>query len=143
MAFPSASDPDKVGTYPARAFAGGGYVWDEVLEYRVWCHIRNGADDLSRGDDYFYAFATFKEAQDAADRLAGASEPLALVLQHEYIEEVRPGEYRHVMESRVTEWPVEFLQRPPRDDRTISDFLAADAPPNRLEILRGQAPRQR
>jgi len=48
-----------------------------------------------------------------------------------------------VRERRVTEWPVEFLQRPRRTKRTIPDFLAPDAPPNRLEILRGQAPKRR
>jgi len=143
MTFPPATEPDKVGTYPARASAGGGYVWDEVLEYRVWCHLRDGADDVADGDDYFYAFATFEEAQEAAERLAGAAEPLALILQREYIEEVHPGEYRHVTQTRVTEWPVEFVDRPRRDERTISDFLAPDAPANRLEIIRGQAPRPR
>lgn len=30
-------DAGLVGTYPAAAKAGGGYVWDDVLEYRVWC----------------------------------------------------------------------------------------------------------
>lgn len=142
MTLPPASEPDKVGTYPAHASAGGGYVWDEVLEYRVWCHLRDGADDLADGDDYFYAFATFEQAQEAAARLAGATEPLALVLQREYLEEAGPGQYRHVTQERVTEWPVEFLDRPRRDERTILDFLAPDAPLNRLEILRGQAPRQ-
>lgn len=75
--------------------------------------------------------------------MAGATEPLALVLQREYIEEASPGDYRHVKQTRLTEWPVEFLQRPRRDENTISDFLAPVAPANRLEILRGQAPRPR
>jgi hypothetical protein len=35
MKFPEALDVSKVGTYPAQANAGGGYVWDEVLKYRV------------------------------------------------------------------------------------------------------------
>ncbi len=143
MTFPPASEHDKVGTYPAQASAGGGYVWDEVLEYRVWCHLQDGADDLANGDDYFYAFATFEEARAAAERLEGATEPLALVLQREYIEEASPGDYRHITHTRLTEWPVEFLQRPRRDEHTISDFLAPNAPANRLEILRGEAPRPR
>jgi hypothetical protein len=42
---PEVMDGDLVGTYPARAFAGGGYVWDEVLEYRVWCHPSAGMLD--------------------------------------------------------------------------------------------------
>ena len=35
-AYPAAVDAAKVGSYPAQAGAGGGYVWDEVPEYRVW-----------------------------------------------------------------------------------------------------------
>jgi hypothetical protein len=141
MRYPAATDPAKVGTYPAEAFAGGGYVWDDVLEYRVWCRPAHGAKDLADGSDYFHAFATFDEAQAASHRLAGADEPIALVLQLEYIDEVEPGAYQHVDQQRVTEWPVAFLARPKRDRRTIPDFLAPDAPANRLEILRGQAPR--
>jgi hypothetical protein len=130
-----------VGTYPARSHAGGGYVWDEVLEYRVWCYPSRGAEDVADGDDYFYAFATYEEAQDASEELNGAQEPLALVLQREYIDEAESGVYRHVTQERVTEWPVEFLSRPRRDERTIPEFLAPDSPPNRLAILRGEAPR--
>lgn len=116
-------------------------VWDEVLEYRVWFCPSDGAADLAEGDDYYYAYATYEEAEADARDLAGASEPLALVLQREYIAEDKPGQHVHVREERVTEWPVEFLSRPPRDSRTIPDFLATDAPPNRLQILRGEAPR--
>lgn len=42
MTYPKAIHEDKVGTYPAAAKAGGGYVWDAVLEYRVWCHPERG-----------------------------------------------------------------------------------------------------
>lgn len=73
--------------------------------------------------------------------MEGAEEPLALVRQREYIDEAESGVYGHVTEERVTEWPVEFLSRPSRDERTIPEFLAPDAPPNRLAILRGEAPR--
>ncbi|HKR63783.1 MAG TPA: GCN5 family acetyltransferase [Thermoanaerobaculia bacterium] len=130
MNYPSAVDPSKVGTYAAEAFAGGGYVWDAVLEYRVWCHSEEG--------DFFYAFATFEEASRFSRTNKEASEPLALVLQEEYIDEPSPGQYVHVRSPRVTEWPVEFLSRPRRTDRTIPDFLSPNAPPNRLDILRGK-----
>jgi hypothetical protein len=141
MPFPVAADPEMVGNHPARAHAGGGYVWDEVLEYRVWCSPSRGAKDVADGDDYFYAFGTYEEAQAASVKLDGAEEPLALVRQGEYIDEAEDGVYRHIRQERVTEWPVEFLTRPRRDERTIPDFLAPDAPPNRLAILRGEAPR--
>src|SRR5262245_15777621 len=118
MEFPPAVDPSKVGTYPAEAKAGGGYVWDAVLEYRVWCHPEQGAEDLNGGGDYFCAFATFAEAHEFARTTKGAEEPLALILQQESIDEPSPGHYVHVKSPRITEWPVEFLNRPRRNERT-------------------------
>lgn len=56
--YPDAQDPERVGTYPAVVKAGGGYVWDEVLEYRVWCFPRLGAEDLEDGSDYYYVIDT-------------------------------------------------------------------------------------
>ena len=136
--YPAAADPGKVGEYPAVAGAGGGFVWDEVLEYRVWCHPKDG------GDDFFYAFATYHEAQSTAESLRTTDtslqrveDPIALIRQKEYLSEPRPGEYEHVTSERITEWPPEFLRRPRRTARTIPDFLSPDAPPNRLDILRG------
>lgn len=137
--YPDAVDPKKVGTYKATAGAGGGYVWDEVLEYRVWCHPEDGAPDEADGNDYYYPFATYAEALQCSKEIQGAEEPLALILQREYIEEPEPGKYVHVKKKRITEWPVEFLRRPKRTPSTIPDFLAPDAPPNRLDILRGRA----
>ena len=138
MTFPVAIDPSKVGSYPAHAYAGGGYVWDAVLEYRVWCHPERDAKNLDDGGDYYYAFATFEEASEFAKATQGAEEPIALILQEEYIDEPSPGEYVHVNTRRVTEWPVEFLSRPRRNDRTILNFFSPDAPPNRLDIIRGR-----
>lgn len=137
MHYPEVLDPLLVGSYPARAKAGGGFVWDAVLEYRVWCHPEHGAPDTTDGEDYFCAFATYSDALEFAARTEGAEAPLALVLQEEYIDEPEPGRYIHIKERRVTEWPVAFLARPRRDAHTIPDFLSPDAPTNRLEILRG------
>lgn len=136
--YPDAIDPAKVGDYPALVGAGGGYVWDEVLEYRIWCHPTDG------GDDFYYAFATYDEAQQAAkslcaedDTIASVEPPIALILQRERIDEPRTGVYVHVKEERLTEWPPEFLTRPKRTPHTIPDFMAPDASANRLDILRG------
>jgi hypothetical protein len=137
--YPSVADPKLVGTYPAAAKAGGGYVWDDVLEYRVWCHPERGAEDREDGSDYFYPFATYPEALEFSRRTTGAEEPIALIRQVEYIDEPAPGEYLHVKEVRIAEWPAEFLQRPRRDRNTIPRFLAPDAPANRLDILRGKS----
>lgn len=137
--YPNAIEPGKVGSYPAVAAAGGGYVWDEVLEYRVWRHPERGASDDHSGNDYYFAFATYAEASDCSRTTRGAEQPLALILQREYIDEPAPGRYVHVAKERLVEWPVEFLSRPRRTKATIPDFLAPDAPPNRLDIIRGLA----
>lgn len=137
--YPSVFDPEMVGEYPAAAGAGGGYVWDEVLEYRVWCHPERGAPDELNGEDYYYPFETYEDALEFAKANPGTEDPMALILQREHINETADGIYVHVTEERRTEWPVEFLGRPRRTERTIPDFLSPDAPPNRLAIIRGLA----
>ena len=137
MVYPKVKDPALVGEYPAKVGAGGGYVWDDVLEYRVWCHPERGAPDEENGNDYFYVFETYEEAFAYSENNPGCEEPLALIVQEEYIEEPEPGKYIHVKQQRLTEWPVEFLQRPRRTNKTIPDFLSPNAPANRLDILRG------
>lgn len=135
--YPEVKDPELVGTYSVLSKAGGGYVWDYVLEYRVWCHPYVGAPDIYDGGDYYYAFDNYEKALNFSQEQDGANQPLALILQEEFIDEDEPGNYVHVKETRVTEWPVEFLSRPRRTERTIPDFLSPDAPANRLDILRG------
>jgi len=137
MNYPQVIDPTLVGSYPALAQAGGGYVWDAVLEYRVWCHPEDGAPDEAEGNDYFRAFATYVEALAFSKATEGAEKPLALVFQKEYIGEPEPEQYVHVKTQRVVERPVAFLSRPRRNANTIPNFLSPDAPANRLEILRG------
>jgi hypothetical protein len=140
VTYPDAVDPKLVGTYSGLSGAGGGFVWDEVLEYRVWCHPERGAEDTEDGSDYYYSFAAYNEALVFSQGTVGAEEPLALIRQAEYISEPEPGNYVHIKEERVTEWPVEFLRRPQRTANTIPDFMSPTAPVNRLEILRGLVP---
>jgi hypothetical protein len=135
--YPKVKNPTLVGNYPSLAKSGGGYVWDDVLEYRVWCHPHDGAADLYDGDDYFYPFESYEDALYFSQHNIGTEEPLALILQEEYIDEPEPGHYLHVKEPRITEWSVEFLNRPKRKSNTIPDFLAPNAPSNRLDIIRG------
>jgi putative acetyltransferase len=118
-AYPVAIDPDKVGHYPALAKSGGGYVYDEVLEYRVWIN----AD----GDDYYYAFANYEDAKDYSEKTERAEEPLVLVLQHEHINEPEPGKYEHITGDRITEWRVEWLEGNKRRPDTIANFLRKNA----------------
>ncbi len=91
-------DQDLAGTDPALVNSGGGSVWDEVLEYRVWCHPEREAKDLYDGDDYYYSFGGYEEALEFAKDNPGTEEPLALVLQEEYIDEPEPGNYAHIKE---------------------------------------------
>ncbi len=135
--YPKVKDPSLVGEYPALVNAGGGYVWDEVLEYRVWCHPHDGAPDIANGEDYFYPFETGESALEFSKANTGCEDPLALIVQEEYIDENEPGQYMHVKEKRFTELPIEFLNRPKRTSDTIPNFLSPDAPINKLEILRG------
>jgi hypothetical protein len=135
--YPKVKDPNLVGEYPGFVKSGGGYVWDEVLEYRVWCHPDDGAPDIEDGDDYYYVFETYEEALEFSEKNPGCETPLALILQEQYIAEPEPGNYVHMKEQRMTEWPVEFLQRPRRTEKTIPDFLSPNAPSNRLDIIRG------
>jgi hypothetical protein len=137
--YPSVKNPKLVGKHTSLVKSGGGYVWDEVLEYRVWCHPEKGAPDIEDGNDYYYCFETYEEALKFSEENEGTENPLALVLQKEYIDEPEVGTYIHIKEDRLAEWPVEFLTRPKRNSKTIPDFMSPNAPANRLEILRGQA----
>jgi hypothetical protein len=62
MQYPDVLDASLVGKYSALARSGGGLVWDEVLEYRVWCHPEHNTPDEDDGSDYFYSFPTYAEA---------------------------------------------------------------------------------
>lgn len=137
--YPKVKDETLVGTYAALSHSGGGYVWDEVLEYRVWCHPHGGAPNLEDGDDYYYSFNNCEDAFSFSENNPGTEEPIALIEQTEYISEPEPGNYIHVKEVRVTEWPIKFLNRPRRNENTILDFFSPNAPSNRLDILRGLA----
>src|SRR5437588_4960814 len=125
--FLRALDDTLVGTYPALVGAGGGFVRDAVLEYRVWCHPEKGAADIEGGDDYFRAFSTYEHALAFAESAEGAEAPIALVLQEEYIDEPEPCLLVHVKKPRMTEWPVHFLEEPQRTASTITDWLALGA----------------
>ncbi|AYL97956.1 GCN5 family acetyltransferase [Mucilaginibacter celer] len=135
--YPKVKNIELVGTYPASVNSGGGYVWDAVLEYRVWLHPHDGAPDLFNGDDYCYFFDNYEDALEFSNENQGSEEPLALILQEEYLDEPEPNKYIHIKKQRITEWDVEFLNRPRRTSNTIPDFLSPDAPDNRLAILRG------
>jgi hypothetical protein len=118
---PVAVDPDKVGSYPALTKSGGGYFYDEVLEYRVWVHP-------SSGDDYYQAFPTYEQALDFSETAQGAEEPLVLVLQREWIDEPEPNQFIPKKGERITEWCAEWLQDNQRQPDSVEQFLKAKQP---------------
>jgi len=122
--YPDAVEANLVGTLPG---AGGCRR----------CHPERAAADCENGsDDCYCALATYAEAAAFCENTPGAEKPLALIRQVEYIEP-KSGEYRHMKELRIAEWPVEFLRRPRRTPNTIPEFLSQSASENRVDILRG------
>ena len=95
------------------------------------------AEDIEDGSDYYYVFASYEEAKNFSETHDGTEEPIALVLQREYIDEPETGKYEHVKEERITKWLVDWLSRPQRTERTIPDFFSAAPSSNRRDILRG------
>lgn len=154
--YPASDYPELVGSYPKKAGAGGGVVYDEILEYRVWnnknClvnsfnydeyqkHINNTVSKeeyLKNKDIYdkfpdFKAFATYEEALDCYNSdPVGQQAPLVLILQKECISETESGEYVHIKQNRVTEWQPQWLigkkREPGMIEKLIADFTARDA----------------
>ena len=136
MNYPDVENPEKIGSYPALVKSGGGYLWDEVLEYRVWCHPEHGADDEYDGDDYFYCFSTYLEAEKFSKNHDGTEEPLVLILQREYIDEPVPGEFNLVKEHRITEWNCKWLSRARRDKETVEEFFKDPTSDNLYKLRR-------
>ena len=121
MKYPVAIDKDKVGEYSSLTKSGGGMFYDDVLEYRVWCHPDSGDDDYT-------AFETYEEAlQFSRSRPHTAEEPLALVKQLEWINNPGEGVFQHHTGERITEWRTEWLEDNKRTEDSISDFLTENA----------------
>lgn len=121
--YPDAIDAEMVGEYPALTKSGGGYFFDHVLEYRVWCHPERGAPDNYDGEDYYYAFATYAEADQFSQSNPGTEDPLVLVRQLEWIDEPETGKYIHEKGERITEWRTEWLARSARSPGDIELFI--------------------
>ncbi|HSJ04307.1 MAG TPA: hypothetical protein VK956_17705 [Verrucomicrobium sp.] len=107
--YPLAVDISRVGYYPARVHSGGGYIYDDVLEYRVWLHPERGAVPRAGEGDYFLAFAQYELALEFAMSEAGAEAPLVLVRQLKHLNEPEPGVLEMVEGERLTEWQVEWI----------------------------------
>lgn len=123
--YPLAINLDLVGEYPASTKSGGGYFYDEVLEYRVWCHPECGAPDECDGEDYYYAFAVYEQALEFSQGTPGAEPPLVLIRQLEWINEPSKGVFIHEKGERITEWRVEWLDSSARKPGDIEGFIAS------------------
>lgn len=121
--YPHVLDCKMVGDYPVVVAAGAGYFYDDVLEYRVWCYLEDGAKDLAKGDDYFYAFETFEDAEEFRCNTKGAQTTLALIRQFEWIDEYKPGQFKHEKGQRIAEWRAELLEGRKRAENSIPDFF--------------------
>jgi hypothetical protein len=127
-AYPIATDPGLVGTYPPETKSGGGFFYDDVLEYRVWLHPENSAKRVNAGSDYFVAFAQYEKAEEFATGQPGAEAPLVLVRQLEWIDEPEPQHYIRKKGARVTEWRVRWLSGSRRKVESIDEFLKHPRP---------------
>jgi hypothetical protein len=122
--YPPAKYPEKIGVYPTyvNLDGGWGYYYDEVLEYRVWVHPDRGGEDLNEGSDYYYPFITYKEALTYSKKTKGAEEPIALVLQKEWLSET-DGQLSIVGKERITEWNASWLKGNKRTNDSISEMI--------------------
>jgi hypothetical protein len=122
--YPTASDPSQVGKYPGLVKSGGGYFYDDVLEYRVWLHPERGAEKKNGNSDYFMAFAQYEKALAFSRGAKGAEEPLVLIRQLKHINEPEPGVFEVVEGERLAEWRVQWLSGSKRRPGSIEQFLA-------------------
>ena len=119
--FPPAVDPKKVGSYPSLTKAGGGYVYDDVLEYRVCPHDHSG-----EGDDAAQTYPTYAEARKIYDEAVAAGKQadlVVLVRQDEYIDEPEKGVYIRKKGQRITEWLPEWLDGSKRTEELMQSIL--------------------
>ena len=130
MPYPAAIDPTQVGEYEEDAYSGGGYFFDEVLEYRVWCYPDTVADitddngiPLNVTNDYYRAFATYEQAVVFANDTPDSRTPVALVRQLEWVDQPSRGIYICNKGERITEWQAHWLTRGVRKADDISKFL--------------------
>lgn len=120
--YPIADKPKKIGSFPVEVFSGGGYLFDKVLEYRVWVRNKNVSSEL-------YSFTNYEDALRFRNQTKGAEFPLALVYQAEYIAEPEEGEPVLIKQPRIAEWQVKWLEGNQRNEKNINNLLEDNVKP--------------
>ena len=109
MKYPAVTNLERVGEYDEAAYSGGGYFFDEVLEYRVWYYPDIDTDvdgnSLNTTNEYYRAFATYEQALTFTNDNPDSKMPVALILQLEWIDQPSRGVYIHNKGERITESP--------------------------------------
>jgi hypothetical protein len=106
--YPVAVDYSMVGKYPMLTGSGGGYVWSEILEYRVFSRVDDN-DDVG-----MYTFNTYEQAEQYAKTLPKYSDYphlTVLIKQNQYIQppDSSNGKPTLKKEERITEWMPQWL----------------------------------
>ncbi len=131
MKYPAVTNLERVGEYDEAAYSGGGYFFDEVLEYRVWYYPDIDTDvdgnSLNTTNEYYRAFATYEQALTFTNDNPDSKMPVALILQLEWIDQPSRGVYIHNKGERITEWQVDWLSRGARKANDIDEFLFKNA----------------
>ena len=103
--------PEKVGKYPAKTKAGGGFRYDRVLEYRVWFRSEKEAANFASFTDYF-------EAAGYAIGIYMTKNPyyvhIVALIEQDYYYECKSAEEPEVIgekieQKRITEWNPEWI----------------------------------
>jgi len=119
--YPLAIEPKKVGRYPALVKSGGGYFYDDVLEYRVW--VPPGAKQSEIPYWRYEAFARFEDALKSSIETIRAERPRVVIRQRKWINEPQPGVFEIVEEERIAEWQVAWLDGRKRESDSLEQFM--------------------
>jgi len=114
--YPSVVDPARVGKYPSFTASGGGMVYDDVLEYRVWRHTPKNGDAVK-------SFTSYEKALAYARKTERAEMPIVLVRQLQWIDEPSKGHFVQHKELRLTEWNVKWLASGKRTPAKMKKLL--------------------
>jgi len=118
--YPVTKEPNNVGNHPLLVHSGGGYLYDAVLEYRVWSKSEDG-------QPICHSFGTYNDAKKFSKKIPGAEKvPVVLVLQKQYIEDTKDGKYKLINKERLAEWKVEWLKNNIRSKKNIKKYINID-----------------